>query len=341
MQRMAMINRYSRQTILPQIGTAGQEKLKKSHVLLLGCGALGTVIANALVRAGIGKLRIIDRDFVEIHNLQRQVLFNEQDIEEQIPKAIAAERHLRLINSSVEVEGIVADINCSNIERFVAGADLILDGLDNFETRGLVNDVCMKHRIPWVYGGVIATSGMTMNIIPGKSPCLRCVRLDSSDAKNTMTCETAGVLSAAPFIIGSLQTVEAIKILIGSEALNRDLVAIDIWEGSFNHFKINSRADCPACLGHYEYLDAKFGMKTTSLCGQNSIQILNPSAREISFEKLAKDLSPIVEVRYNKFMLRFTVDTYEIVVFSDGRAIVKNTDDESVARGLYAKYLGA
>jgi molybdopterin-synthase adenylyltransferase len=180
-----------------------------------------------------------------------------------------------------------------------------------------------------------------MNIIPGKTPCLRCVRLDSSDARNTMTCETAGVLNAVPFIIGSLQAAEAIKILVGSDAINRDLIAIDVWYGSFNHFKVGSRADCPACLGKYEYLDARFGMKTTSLCGQNSIQILNPGLKEISFEKLAKDLGPIAEVRYSKFMLRFSVDKYELAVFPDGRAIVKNTSDEAIARGLYSKYIGA
>jgi molybdopterin/thiamine biosynthesis adenylyltransferase len=338
---MTVIDRYSRQTILHQIGASGQQKLKNSHVLLMGCGALGTVIANALVRAGIGKLRIVDRDFVETHNLQRQVLFNEQDIEEQMPKAIAAERHLRMVNSSVEVQGIVADINYLTIERFITGADLVLDGLDNFETRGLLNDICLKYRIPWVYGAVIATSGMTMDIIPGETPCLRCVRLDSSDGRNTLTCETAGVLNSVPFVIGSLQAAEAIKILIGSKDFNRDLIAIDVWENSYNSFKVRKRDDCPACMGKYEYLDARFGMKTTSLCGQNSVQILNPGLKEISFEKLAKDLSPIASVRYNKFMLRFSIGENEIVVFPDGRAIVKNTNDESVARGLYAKYIGA
>jgi adenylyltransferase/sulfurtransferase len=337
----AVIDRYSRQTILPGVGTEGQRKLANSDVLLLGCGALGTVISCALVRAGIGRFRIIDRDFVETHNLQRQVLFNEEDIKKQLPKAIAAERHLRKVNSSIQIEGIVADINYTNIEQFVDGADLILDGLDNFETRGLLNDVSLKHNIPWIYGGVIATSGMTVNIIPGKTPCLRCLRLDSSDEAQALTCETAGVLGAAPFIIGSLQSAEAIKILVGSNSVSRELVSIDVWEGKFSRLKIGTRADCPACRGRYEYLDARFGMKTTLLCGQQSVQVISPNISEISFDKLARDLSAVGAVSYNKFMLRFAVDAHEMVVFPDGRAIVKNTNDESVARGLYSRYIGA
>ena len=339
-KRITMIDRYSRQTILPGIGAKGQRKLADSHVLVVGCGALGTVIANTLVRAGIGRIRIVDRDFVETHNLQRQVLYNEEDIRDQLPKAIAAERHLRKVNSSVEVEGIVADVNYTNIERLAAGVDLILDGLDNFETRGLLNDVCLKLGIPWIYGGVLATSGMTMNIIPGQTPCLRCMRLDSDETR-TLTCETAGVLNAVPFIIGSLQSSEAIKILVGSDAVSRDLLSIDVWEGKFRRLKIGTRPDCPACQGKYEYLEARFGMKTTLLCGRESIQVINPNVRELSFDKLARDLSPVGRVSYNRFMLRFTVGAHEMVLFPDGRAIVKNTSDESVARGLYSKYIGA
>jgi adenylyltransferase/sulfurtransferase len=335
-----MIDRYSRQTILSGIGAEGQRKLTESHVLIAGCGALGTVIANALVRAGVGRVRIVDRDFVETHNLQRQILYNEKDIKDQLPKAVAAERHLRQINSSIEVEGIVADINFTNIERLAAGADLILDGLDNFETRGLVNDVSLKYGIPWIYGGVLATSGMTMNIVPGETPCLRCVRLDTDETR-TLTCETAGVLNSVPFVIGSLQSSEAIKILVGSDAVSRDLISIDVWEGKFKRLKIGTRPDCPSCRGNYEYLDARFGMKTTLLCGQRSIQVINPNVGGLSFDRLARDLSSVAKVSYNKFMLRFIVDDHEMVVFPDGRAIVKNTNDESIARGLYSKYIGA
>lgn len=196
-----MIDRYSRQTIFPAIGVEGQRKLGNSSVVIIGCGALGTVIATSLVRAGVGKVRIIDRDFIEYHNLQRQVLFDEEDIRAQLPKAIAAERHLKKVNSSVEIEGVVADVNFANIERLVAGANLILDGLDNFETRLLINDVSLKHKIPWVYGGAISSSGMTMNIIPGQTPCLRCFHPEIPRGARIRTCETAGVIGPAPFII--------------------------------------------------------------------------------------------------------------------------------------------
>ena len=335
-----MIDRYSRQTLFHGIGKEGQRKLKSSSVVLIGCGALGTIMATTLVRAGVGKVRIIDRDFVEYHNLQRQVLFDEGDIENQVPKAVAAERHLRKVNSSISIEGIVADVNYTNIEKFVHGADLILDGLDNFETRFLINDVALKHKIPWIYGGAISSSGMTMNIIPGETACFRCLLPEIIGRGMMLTCDTAGVIGPAPFITGSLQSAEAMKILVGAENISRDIVLIDAWEGTFNRVKISSRADCPSCQGKYEFLEAKFGTRVTSLCGQNAVQVLNPEAREISLERLAAQLRSVGEVSYNEFMLRFGVDNYEMVVFPDGRAIIKNTDDESLARGLYAKYIG-
>ncbi len=337
---MAVIDRYSRQTLFPAIGVEGQRKLGNSSVAVIGCGALGTVIATSLVRAGVGKVRIIDRDFIEYHNLQRQVIFDEEDIKAQLPKAIAAERHLKKVNSLVEIEGVVTDVNYTNIERLVAGADLILDGLDNFETRLLINDVSLKHKIPWVYGGAIAASGMTMNIIPGETPCFRCLQGSSSGRGIALTCDTAGVISPAPFIIGSLQTAEAMKILIGAQEINRQLIVIDVWRGKFSRFDIGRGADCPACGGEYEFLEARFGTRTTSLCGQNAVQVLNPETTGLSLEGLATRLSPLGEVSYNEFMLRFVVDSREMFVFPDGRAIVKDTNDEALARGLYAKYIG-
>ncbi len=336
-----MIDRYSRQTIFPGIGKEGQRRLGNSCVVIIGCGALGTIIATSLVRAGVGKVRIIDRDFIEYHNLQRQVLFDEDDIRNGLPKAIAAERHLKKVNSSVEIEGIVADVNYTNIERLVTGADLVLDGLDNLETRFLINDACLKHRIPWVYGGAISSSGMTMTIIPGKPPCFRCILANQPSGAVILTCDTAGVISPAPFIIGSLQSAEAMKILVGAEEINRDLIIIDAWMGTFHHLKISPRGDCPACQGKYEFLEGEFGLRTTSLCGQNAVQVLSPEAKHIALEELAARLKPIAQVTYNEFMLRFTVDAHEMVVFPDGRAILRNTTDESLARGLYAKYIGA
>ncbi|HLB27874.1 MAG TPA: ThiF family adenylyltransferase [Dehalococcoidales bacterium] len=335
-----MIDRYSRQILFPEIGKAGQKKLGRSRVVIIGCGALGTVIADSLVRAGVGKVRIIDRDFIEYHNLQRQVLFDEEDVKAELPKAIAAERYLKRVNSTIEIEGIVADVNYANIEKLVKGADLIMDGLDNLETRLLINDVSLKHRIPWVYGGAISASGMTMTIIPGETPCFRCFWSSPSAGAQMLTCDTAGVIGPAPLIVGSLQAVEAMKILTGSKEINRDLIVIDVWRGDFSHLKLSKRADCPACGGEYEFLGAKFGTRATSLCGQNSVQVLNPEAAGVSLPKLAKRLNSVGQVNYNEFMLRFEVDGREMVVFPDGRAIIKNTDDEALAKGLYAKYIG-
>ncbi len=335
-----MVDRYSRQVLFRGIGEEGQRRLGKSCVVIIGCGALGTIIATSLVRAGVGKVRIIDRDFIEYHNLQRQLLFDEDDIRNQLPKAIAAERHLKKVNSSVEVEGIVADVNYTNIERFIRDADIILDGLDNFETRFLINDVSLKHKIPWVYGGAISSSGMTMNIIPGETPCFRCISYTVPYPQVVLTCDTAGVISPAPFIIGSLESVEAMKIVVGAEEINRELIIIDVWKGTFHHFKIRPNENCPTCQGKYEFLDGKFGIRTTSLCGQNAVQVLNPKGGELSFKELAARLKVVGKVTYNEFMLHFTIDSQEMVIFHDGRAIVKNTTDESLARGLYAKYIG-
>ncbi len=335
-----MSDRYSRQILFPGIGEEGQRKLSRSHAVIIGCGALGTIIATSLVRAGVGKVRIIDRDFIEYHNLQRQVLFDEDDIKNQLPKAIAAERHLKRINSSVEIEGIVADVNYTNIERFIADADIILDGLDNFETRLLINDAAAKHQIPWVYGGAISSFGMTMTIIPQETPCFRCF-LPGPGRGMPQTCDTAGVISPAPFITGSLQTAEALKILVGSEDINRDLITIDAWKGTLHRLKISRRRDCPTCQGKYEFLEGKAGLKTTALCGQNTVQVFSPEVKHLSLEELAARLKPVTQqVTYNQFMLRFTVDDQEMVVFPDGRAILRETTDESLARGLYAKYIG-
>lgn len=312
----------------------------RSLVVIVGCGALGSIIATSLVRAGLGKVRIIDRDFIEYHNLQRQVIFNEDDVRAQIPKAVAAERHLRKVNTSVAVEGIVADVNQTNIEGFISDADLVLDGLDNFETRFLVNDACLKRKIPWVYGAAVSSYGMTMNIIPGKPPCFRCFAARPRPGA-TLTCDTAGIISPAPFIIGSLQVAEAMKILTGAREISRHLVIIDVWEGSFDRLKLRPRRDCSACHGQYRFLESELGVRATSLCGQHAVQVSNPEMGHLSLEELAARLKPVAEVSHNEFMLRFIADGYETVVFPDGRAIIKNTDDESVARGLYAKYIGA
>ncbi|MFH1381925.1 MAG: ThiF family adenylyltransferase [Chloroflexota bacterium] len=333
-------NRYSRQTMFPAIGEEGQKKLGSSTVVVVGCGALGSNIATFLVRAGVGKIRIVDRDFIEYHNLQRQVLFDEDDIKTQLPKAIAAERHLRKVNSSIDIQGIVADVNYTNIERFCHGADVILDGLDNFETRFLINDVALKHKIPWVYGGAIASSGMTMTIIPDKTPCLRCIHPVLSHRETAPTCETAGVVGTVPAIIGALQATEAIKIIIGATETNRGILLVDVWTGMFDRFEIKRRADCPACHGKYEFLESKFAVKTTSLCGQSrAVQVINAGIKDIALSKLAARLKNIGKVSQSEYMLRFSINDYEIIVFPDGRAIVNGTIDEALARKLYDKYV--
>jgi len=336
-----MVDRYSRQILFPGIGEEGQRKLSNSNVVIIGCGALGSIIATSLVRAGVGKVRILDRDFIEYHNLQRQLLFDEEDIRNELPKAIAAERHLKKVNSSIDIEGIVADVNFTNIERLIKGADVILDGLDNYETRFLINDVSIKYNIPWIYGGAIASLGMMKVIIPHETSCFRCLVEDLPPTGTILTCDTAGIISPAPFIIGSLQTAEALKLLIGSNEINKDLTVVDVWAGKFDRLEFMPLQDCPACQGRYDYLKGKYEIIATSLCSQNAVQILNPRLEKLSFDELEKRLKPLGKVSHNEFMLRFTVDKYEIVIFTDGRAIVKNTAEESLARALYSKYIGA
>jgi molybdopterin/thiamine biosynthesis adenylyltransferase len=327
--------------MFPAIGEEGQAKLGRSSAVIIGCGALGTNIATLLVRAGVGRVRIIDRDFIEYHNLQRQVLFDEEDIKAGLPKAIAAERHLSKVNSSVEIEGIVADANYTNIEGFCAGADVILDGLDNFETRLLINDVSLKHKIPWVYGGAIAAQGMTMTVIPGQTPCLRCISPALPDPATTPTCETAGIVGTVPAVVGALQATEAIKILVGTEA-NRELVTFDLWKGVFHSLKVARREDCPACRGEYEFLNKRFTLKTTSFCGQSrAVQVVDSRVKQIALDELAARLKDTGEVSRDEFSLRLRVDGREIIIFPDGRAIVKNTVDEGLARELYIRYITA
>ena len=336
-----MIDRYSRQTLCRAIGEAGQKKLAGSSVVVIGCGALGTVIANTLVRAGVGKVRVIDRDLIEYHNLQRQILFDEEDVKNQVPKAIAAERHLKKVNSSIEIEGIVADVHYANIEELVGGFDLMLDGLDNPETRFLINDVSLKHGIPWIYGGAIATYGMTMNIIPGQTPCFRCLFTSVPPPGVIPTCDRAGVISPAPSIIGSLQSVEAMKILIGAKEISHDVIYIDVWQGVFDRFQPSFRQDCPTCQGNYEFLQRHFGVRTTVLCGQYSVQVLDPKVEKLSLPELAKHLKASGEVSYNENTVNFKVNGHEMVIFPDGRLILRNSFDESLARELYVKYIGA
>jgi molybdopterin-synthase adenylyltransferase len=339
------LERYSRQMRFAGIGEDGQRRLLESHVTLCGCGALGTVLANILVRAGVGHLRLVDRDFIETHNLQRQVLFDEHDVAENLPKAEAAARKLSAINSTVHVEPIVTDIDRTNILDLVRDANLVLDGTDNFEVRYLINDAAVKLAKPWIYGGSIGSHGQTMTILPGETPCLRCVFEAAPAPGEAATCETAGVLSPIVNIIASFQATEALKILAGRrDRINRELIYVDVWENHQRRIKVApllGKVDCPCCQRrHFEWLEGEQGSHTTSLCGRNAVQVAQRTATRLNFQDLAAHLEPLGEVSYNRFLLKFVADGHEFTVFPDGRAIIKGTNDVDKARTLYAKYIG-
>ncbi|MFD2168938.1 ThiF family adenylyltransferase [Tumebacillus lipolyticus] len=337
--------RYSRQILFADIGEEGQRKLLKSRVAVVGMGALGTVLANHMVRAGVGFVRIIDRDFVESSNLQRQMLYTERHAEEGIPKAIAAAEMLAQVNSQVTIEPIVADLTWKNAEDYLTDVDLVLDGSDNFQVRFLVNDVCVKHRIPWVYGGGVSANGMTLPILPQETPCLRCLFESAPAPGSTATCDTAGVIGPIIHIVASYQAVEAMKLLVeAKDKVRRTMLNIGVWEYSTSSIDISKakRPDC-ACCGQrrFEYLEPVAGNQEVSLCGRNTIQISPAEPWAVDLSAMAERLSLSGKVEQNKFLLRFYVsDEVRLVVFSDGRVLVQGTDDLSVARTLYARYIG-
>jgi molybdopterin/thiamine biosynthesis adenylyltransferase len=338
--------RYARQTRFAPLGDDGQRRLLASRVLVCGCGALGSVLANTLARAGVGKLRIVDRDFVETTNLQRQVLFDEDDVAANLPKAIAAANKLRRINSEIEIEPIVADVDHNNILGLLDGVDCIVDGTDNFETRFLINDAAVKLGIPWVYGGSIGAGGQTMTILPGETPCLRCLIVEAPPPGTTETCDTAGILGSIVNVVASIQATEAIKILSGHrEAVQRSLMVIDLWENRFLSMKaagLRESSDCLTCVRRqFEWLSGERGTHTAVLCGRNAVQLAQPGRGGISLEALAQKLSGVGRLTRNSFLLRLEVDGYTLTIFPDGRAIIGGTDDIATARTVYAKYIGA
>ncbi|MEA3337029.1 MAG: ThiF family adenylyltransferase [Chloroflexota bacterium] len=337
------LSRYVRQTIFPELGETGQRKLLESTVVLLGCGATGTVIANHLVRSGIGRLRIIDRDFIELNNLQRQLLFDEQDIAMRLPKAEAARRKLAAVNSDIEIEGIVADVNPDNVVSLLSDATLVMDGCDNFETRFLINDACVKAGIPWIYTGVIAAYGMSMTIRPGETACLRCLMVDMPPPGAAPTCDTAGVLGPSVAVVASISAGEALKLLAGFGQLNDGLLNFDLLDNSLDQFSVLRRSDCPTCgEGSFEYLDAEHGSRTVTLCGRNAVQISITGNSGLDLEGVARRLraAGIEKLSVNPYLLHATLDGLEVTLFPDARAIVKGTDDERVARTVYARYVG-
>ena len=335
--------RYSRQILFGEIGKRGQEKLLNSRVLLVGCGALGASHAEILARAGIGFLRIVDRDFVEFSNLQRQTLYSESDAKDRLPKAIAAKNRIAEINSEIETEAIVADVNHSNIENFVKDVDLVLDGTDNFQIRYLLNDTCVKLEKTWIYGAAVSSYGATMTIIPNKTPCLRCIFEEIPSAGSAPTCDTAGVIQPIITSISAIQTTEALKILTGnSAALHKSLINIDIWQNDWRKISLSEpNEDCETCgKQNFEFLDASNQDFFTALCGRDAVQIQPPNAKKIDLQNLAEKLKSYGEIKLNEYLLRLTIEDYEITVFRDARAIIRGTDDISAARIVYAKYIG-
>lgn len=334
--------RYVRQVQFPPIGPEGQRRLQESTAVLIGCGALGSTIADGLVRAGVGRLVLVDRDFVELNNLQRQMLFTEEDVLQQLPKAVAAARHLRKINSSVTVEPIVADVHAGNIQDLIRGANVVLDGTDNFETRYLINDACVAAGIPWVYGGVVAASGMSMTILPGESACLRCVFREPPPPGSLPTCDVAGVISPIVRIIGGVEVSEALKLLTGSGRPNRGLLSVEVWDLSFEVVELGGPVpDCPTCgRGEYSFLRAETGTVAISLCGRSGVQVAPRPPAQLDLAALAERLQAVGRVTRNEFLLRFANDECDMTIFPDGRAIIKGTTDPAKARALYARYVG-
>jgi molybdopterin/thiamine biosynthesis adenylyltransferase len=337
--------RYARQWRFAPLGAAGQRKLQTSRALICGCGALGSVLANTLARAGVGKLRIVDRDFVDLTNLQRQVLFDEGDVTSQLPKAVAAAEKLRQINSAIEIEPIVADVDAGNLEGLADQVDVIVDGTDNFETRFLVNDVAVKHGIPWVYGGCLGAEGQTLTILPGETPCLRCVIPEPPPPGTSPTCDTAGIMASIINVIASIQALEAIKILSGNhQAVSRTLQVFDLWDNQCRQLdvsRLREEGDCPCCKQRqFDWLGGERSSQSTVLCGRNSVQVAPPSGWRLSLEALEAKLKEVGSVKRNPFLLRLNVEPYELTIFADGRAIISGTDDPNVAKTVYARYVG-
>jgi molybdopterin/thiamine biosynthesis adenylyltransferase len=333
--------RYSRQVLFPGVGVEGQHKLSAARITIVGCGATGSVLASLLARAGVGTIRIIDRDYVEPSNLQRQSLFDEADAAESLPKAIAAARKIAAFNSAIVVEPHVADLTPTNIEVLFEGTQLILDGTDNFETRYLINDFAVKNSLPWIYTAAVGSYGVTLNVLPGKTACLACIF--SNPPQGTFeTCETAGILNSAVNLVASIAVTEAVKLLVGADDwLRHTLLSFDVWRNERAEVVADKpRPDCHVC-GQHEFSHlAGVGRPHITLCGRNSVQI-HERERPVDLAEMSRRLKPLGTVRHNDFVLKFWHEPYEMTLFPDGRAIIKGTTDKTVARSLYARYVGS
>lgn len=337
-------DRYSRQIRFSPIGSEGQKKLQNSQITIIGCGALGSVLAETLTRAGVGRIHLVDRDYIELSNLQRQMLFDEDDIAANLPKAEAAARKLGRINSEIEIVPFVADANHESIEIFTEGSDLILDGTDNLLTRYLINDVAIKHNLPWIYGACQGATAMTATFTAGGKPCLRCLFDTPPDPGQLETCETAGIIGPVVSIVAGFQATEAIKILSGNlETLNPALITIEAWRNHIHQMSLaNLKKGCICCREkNFEFLSGKSSLSTVALCGRNAVQI-RPKSKGQKFDlaRIADRLAGMSKLEQSEFMLRFTIDDYQLTIFPDARTIIKGTEEKDIARALYAKYIG-
>ncbi|OIK16053.1 thiamine biosynthesis protein MoeB [Bacillus sp. MUM 116] len=339
-----MNDRYSRQILFPGIGQAGQEKIRQKHVLMIGAGALGSGNAEILVRSGIGKLTIIDRDYVEPSNLQRQQLYTEEDVAEKLPKAAAAEKRLMAINSDVKINAVIGEATAEWLEEEAREADLIIDATDNFEIRMIINDVSQKYKVPWIYGACVGSFGMSFSILPGKTPCLNC--LLRTIPLQGMTCDTGGIISPAVQMVIAHQTAEALKILVGDwEAVRASFVSFDLWRNQYTSVKMSKAkfAGCLSCGDHptYPYLDQENTTKTTVLCGRDTVQIRPAGNGELSLENLSGQLRALgYEVKGNPYLLSVELGEERMVLFKDGRALIHGTKDLTHAKSVYQKILG-
>jgi molybdopterin/thiamine biosynthesis adenylyltransferase len=333
--------RYSRQVLFRSIGAEGQPKLTASHIAIVGCGATGSALASLLARAGVGTIRIIDRDYVEPSNLQRQSLFDEADAAESLPKAIAAARKIAAFNSEIVIEPHVADLTPANIGTLLDGMQLILDGTDNFETRYLINDFAVKNSQPWIYTAAVGSYGVTLNVLPGRTACLACIFSDPPEG-TFETCETAGILNSAVNLAASIAATEAVKLLVGADDwLRRTLLSFDVWRNERAEVAADKpRAGCRTCGEHQFPHLAGEGRPHITLCGRNSVQI-HERHRPVDLAQMSELLRPLGAVRHNDFVLKFWHAPYEMTLFPDGRAIIKGTTDKTVARSLYARFIGS
>lgn len=335
-------DRYSRQIRYRNIGEEGQEKLLRSRVVIVGMGALGCVSANELVRAGVGYVRIIDRDLVEVSNLQRQVLYTEADAERSDPKVFAAAEYLKAVNSEITIDPVFGDLNSSNADEMLGGCDLVVDATDNLEVRYLINEYCVEHGIPWVYGGAVSAEGMTASFLPD-GPCLSCFTgSEGAEGQGSgITCSTAGVLNSLTAIVASLQVTEAIKILTGSDSVRHGMLFLELWENDFIELPLDKNPDCPVCGRHqYKYLGKAAGTQAVSVCGKNAFQIIPSSAVKPDFGDMESRLSQLGTVTIRSYFLEFTSPEASFKLFRDGRAIINNVETEGKAKSVYSEYIG-